>query len=65
MTFYDHGKDRMEIAKKLEDRLRIIEELCKENSAVTNSAMAQVLWYSLSNRIVKDATPPVKMNYED
>ena len=64
VTAYEHGKDRMEIARKLEDRLGIIEEWCEDNSAVTNSAKAQVLWCSLNNRIVKDPTPPVTMNYE-
>ena len=64
VTAYEHGKDRMEIARKLEDRLGIIEEWCEDNSAVTNSAKAQVIWCSLNNRIVKDPTPPVTMNYE-
>lgn len=61
---YEHGDDRLQMARNMEKRLHSVVKWCDQNEAIINPSKAQVLWCSLDNRIVQDITPPITCNYE-
>ena len=64
ITVYEEGKDWIEMARSLEERLQEVARWCEDHKAAVNPAKAQVLWCSLNNKAINQPTPPITFDYE-